>query len=148
MFNFFAKRKKEKQLFIEFEEPNLIPCDCCGENIVRLTRFVYQNDDAFAYYYAEIQPHIQNKIVKCLVVICEFEGDEIAKKIGFPLQLWEREQDFVVTLLNSDETPWSNIDDIEILNREQSLKHHYKNDIFRITDKILENDKEIKEFLN
>lgn len=136
----------QEKLSIEFEEPYYIPCDCCGENIVRLTRFVYKGDDAFAYYYAEFQPHLQEKRVNCLVVICEFEGDEISKKIGFPLVLWENEEGFITTLLNADETPWYPIDDVEFLDREQSLQHHYKSDIFRITDEILKSDREVINF--
>lgn len=131
---------------IEFEKPHFISCECCGEKIIRLTRFVYQNNDAFAYYYAEIQPHLEEKRIKCLVVICEFEGDEIVKKIGFPLGLWENENGYVVSLLNADEIPWQNIENVEIINREIALNHPYKSDVFKITDTIFETDKEIISF--
>lgn len=136
----------QEKLSIEFEDPHYIPCDCCGEDIIRLTRFVYQGDDALAYYYAEIQPHTEEKKIIALVVICEFEGDEISRKIGFPLGLWENEQGFITTLLNANETPWYPIDDMEFLDREQSLQHHYKPDVFRITDEILKSDREVINF--
>lgn len=136
----------QEKLSIEFEDPHYISCYCCGEDIIRLTRFVYQGDDALAYYYAEIQPHAEEKKIIALVVICEFEGDEISRKIGFPLGLWENEQGFITTLLNANETPWYPIDDVEFLVREQSLQHHYKPDVFRITDEILKSDSEIIDF--
>lgn len=136
----------QEKLSIEFEDPHYISCYCCGEDIIRLTRFVYQGDDALAYYYAEIQPHTEEKKIIALVVICEFEGDEISRKIGFPLGLWENEQGFITTLLNANETPWYPIDDVEFLDREQSLQHHYKPDVFRITDEILKSDSEIIDF--
>lgn len=37
---------------IEFEQPNVYLCECCGNEIKKLTRFVYKNDDAYAVYYA------------------------------------------------------------------------------------------------
>lgn len=133
---------------IEFETPHEAICDCCGEKSVRLTRFVYQNNDAFAYYYAEILPHVQDKKIKALLVICEFEGGEIIRKIGFPLGLWQNETGFAVSLLDADEVPWQNIDHVEILNRAQSLQHHYKSDVFKITDAVFAQDQEIIAFFN
>lgn len=40
-------------LEIEFEDPTVDQCECCGAEEVRLTRFVYQDGDAFAVYYAK-----------------------------------------------------------------------------------------------
>ena len=37
---------------IEFENPIIDKCECCGEELMTLTGFVYQNGDAFAVYYA------------------------------------------------------------------------------------------------
>lgn len=133
----------QEKLSIEFVEQHYIPCECCNENIIRLTRFVYQGEDALAYYYAEIPSHTQEKKVLLLLVICEFEGDEISKRTCFSLGLWKNEQGFVATLLNANETPWYPIDDVEFLNREEALQHHYKSDIFRIIDEIWESDRDI-----
>jgi hypothetical protein len=35
---------------IEFENPIESQCECCGKTTVRLTRFVYRDDDAYAVY--------------------------------------------------------------------------------------------------
>lgn len=132
---------------IECEPPHYMACECCGENITRLTRFVYQNHNAFAYYYGEIEPNKHSDFIKCLVVICEFdENDKIVHKIGFPIVLWDNQGVVATTLLDADETSWQNIPNVEILNRESALVHHYKADVFRISDNILEQDKEIMNF--
>ncbi|OOS05039.1 hypothetical protein SAMN02745664_10944 [Moraxella cuniculi DSM 21768] len=132
---------------IECEEPHYITCVCCQENITRLTRFVYHNNDAFAYYYAEIQPNSHGQNIKCLIVMCEFdENNEMINRVGFPLMLWDNQDHIATTLLNADKVSWKNIKDVEILNRENSLNHHYKADVFRIADEILEQDKEIMDF--
>lgn len=107
---------------------------------------VYQDNHAFAYYYAHIEPH-HHDFVKCLVVICEFDdNDTICHKIGFPIVLWNNQGLIATTLLNADEIAWQNIANVEILNRESALAHHYKADVFRISDNILEQDKEIMNF--
>lgn len=132
---------------IECEPPHYIACQCCGENITRLTRFVYKNHNAFAYYYGEIEPKKHNDFIKCLVVICEFDdNDEIVHKIGFPIVLWNNQGLIATTLLNADEIAWQNIANVEILNRESALVNPYKSDVFRISDEILEQDKEIMDF--
>ncbi len=38
---------------IEFEEPTSSSCACCGKATIRLTRFVYRDEDAYAVYYAQ-----------------------------------------------------------------------------------------------
>lgn len=135
-----------ESLLIECEPPHQIVCECCQENIIRLTRFVYQDNHAFAYYYAHIEPH-HHDFVKCLVVICEFDAtDEIIHKIGFPLVLWDNNGLIATTLLNADEIVWQNLADVAILNRENALMHPYQLDVFRISDEILEQDKEIMNF--
>lgn len=132
---------------IECEPPHYIACECCGENITRLTRFVYQNHNAFAYYYGEIEPNKHSNFIKCLVVICEFDdNNEIIYKVGFPMMLWDNQDVVVTTLLNADEVAWQTIADVKILNRKNALVHHYKADVFRISDEILKQDKEIMNF--
>lgn len=109
----------ENSLEIECEQPHYIACECCGENITRLTRFVYDNHDAFAYYYAHIEPINHQDFIKCLIVICEFDkNDEIIHKIGFPIVLWNNRGVVVTTLLNTDEILWKSIADVEMLDRD------------------------------
>lgn len=40
-------------LEIEFEPPKESVCDCCENTTIKLVRFVYQDGDAFAVYYAQ-----------------------------------------------------------------------------------------------
>ena len=130
---------------IEFEKPQFEKCNCCDAKITRLTRFVYQNNEAFAYYYAKIEDHSDPKVVECLVVLCEWDdnNENIIKKTGFALTIWVKDDNFNVTLINKDECAWKNIPEVEILDREQSLIHPHKSDIFHITDHIVIDDKEV-----
>ena len=130
---------------IEFEKPQFEKCNCCDAKITRLTRFVYQNNEAFAYYYAKIEDHSNPKVVECLVVLCEWDDNDenIIKKTGFALTIWVKDDNFNVTLINKDECAWKNIPEVEILDREQSLNHPQKSDLFHITDHIVVDDKEV-----
>lgn len=130
---------------IEFEKPQFEKCNCCDAKITRLTRFVYQNNEAFAYYYAKIEDHSDPKVVECLVVLCEWDdnNENIIKKTGFALTIWVKDDNFNVTLINKDECAWKNIPEVEILDREQSLNHPQKSDLFHITDHIVVDDKEV-----
>lgn len=130
---------------IEFEKPQFEKCNCCDAKITRLTRFVYQNNEAFAYYYAKIEDHSDPKVVECLVVLCEWDdnNENIIKKTGFALTIWVKDDNFNVTLINKDECAWKNIPEVEILDREQSLNHPQKSDVFHITDHIVVDDKEV-----
>ncbi|GJQ07275.1 hypothetical protein CAPN010_14330 [Capnocytophaga cynodegmi] len=127
---------------IEFEAPKFEKCNCCNANITQLTRFVYQDNEAFAYYYAKFEDHNDPKVVECLVVLCEWDenNEEIIKKTGFPLKIWAKDDNYNITLTNKDECPWKNIPEVEILDREQSLNHLQKSDVFHITDHIVAED--------
>ena len=130
---------------IEFEKSQFEKCNCYDAKITRLTRFVYQNNEAFAYYYAKIEDHSDPKVVECLVVLCEWDdnNENIIKKTGFALTIWVKDDNFNVTLINKDECAWKNIPEVEILDREQSLNHPQKSDVFHITDHIVVDDKEV-----
>lgn len=55
---------------IEFEKPNYTTCECCGNQVTWLTRFVYKDNEAIAFYYATFTEHAEKKEVKCLIGIC------------------------------------------------------------------------------
>ena len=136
---------------IEFEKPNYTTCKCCGNQVTWLTRFVYKDNEAIAFYYATFTEHAEKKEVKCLIGICEWENpesEEYTKATGFPIALWvDENQQANVSLLNKNEVPWENILKGEILDREEALNHPYKEEIFHITDHIFWEDKEIINFL-
>lgn len=130
---------------IEFESPEVERCSCCNEVITRLTRFVYQDHDAFAYYYALLEQHANPKVAMCLVVLLEWgeKNDEIIGKTGFPLRIWQGESGFNAMLLDASESPWKDIQNVQILNRNESLQHPQKSDVFHIVDHMVGEDQEI-----
>ena len=135
---------------IEFEEPNIFKCECCGNETKKLTRFVYNNDDAYAVYYAQFTLGHKDKAVSGIVSLGEWgEGSESSSRTAFPFRIWSNEENYQVGLLDKDESPWSDVELLgEILNREEALKHKLLKEVFHITDHITAEDKEVIDFLN
>lgn len=49
---------------IEFPDAEISKCECCGGTTTRLTRFVTQDGDAFAFYYAAFsEKHPENGVI-------------------------------------------------------------------------------------
>lgn len=135
---------------IEFENPHYIKCDCCGKAMTRLTRFVYQNEDAFAIYYAQFTPSHEEKITRLLIGIGEWDTeDEITMKYGFSVHIWQDAENWVCRVTDKEFCPWSNVDALgQILNREEALAHKYIKDVFHITDHIVTEDKPFMEYFS
>ena len=92
---------------IEFDEPHILECECCGKPIKRLTRFVYQDGDAFAVYYAQFTPSHEEKYVKLLIGIGEWDTEEeITMKYAFSVHLWQDDENWSTRVTDTDECPW------------------------------------------
>jgi hypothetical protein len=134
---------------IEFEEPILSRCDCCGETTTQLTRFVYKNDDAFAVYYASFTENHGDKVVWGLIGLGEWgEGSEPKDRFAFPFRLWTDANNNLVSLTDKAESPWKEVDFLgSILDREAALTHPMIQDVFHITDHIVTDDQVVVAFL-
>jgi hypothetical protein len=133
---------------IEFEEPSEFRCECCGNTTVSLTRFVYQDGDAFAVYYAQFTPGHEEKRVSGLIGLGEWGDDATpADRIAFPFQIWTTEESFITGLVNADASPWRHVDFLgRILDREEALNHPWVKDVFHITDHMVTDDKAVTDY--
>ncbi len=136
---------------IEFEEPAESKCECCGNTTVRLTRFVYQNDSAFAVYYAQFTKAHKEKRMSGIIGLGEWGDDDIGPeaRLAFPFQIWLDGENYQVGLVNAEDSPWSHVTFLgRILDREEALAHPWINDVFHITDHMVADDHEIVKFFN
>ena len=135
---------------IEFEDPTVDKCECCGKEMVRLTRFVYQDGDAFAVYYAKFTKSHEEKIVYGLISLGEWgEGSEPENRKAFPFKIWTNQTHFQVGLTDKEESPWSDVEYLgEIFNRKDALNHPWLKDVFHITDHMVTDDKQIVSYLS
>lgn len=131
---------------IEFEPAVRTTCDCCGGASTRLTRFVYEDDDAYGVYYASFSD--KHPEVKAIVSVGEWwEGTTPADRAAFPMILWQTADDFAVTLVDAAESPWKDVALLgHVLDREEALTHPRVKDAYHVTDHIFEQDPEIRSF--
>jgi len=133
---------------IEFEDPTIEKCSCCENTTVRLTRFVYQDNDAFAVYYVLFTEGHEDKIAHSLIGLGEW-GEEGTPEMrtAFAVDIWDNDDNWVVTVIDKDDSPWSHVDFLgNIINREEALNHKWISDVFHITDHIVTEDRPVMEF--
>ena len=131
---------------IEFEAPEKETCECCGNESTRLTRFVYQNDDAFAVYFAKFTENHDDKILYGLIGLGEWGDDEKGpeSRTAFAFKIWLNGDNYQVGIINAEECPWGHTTFLgNILDRDDVLKHEWIQDVFHITDHMVEDDQEI-----
>ncbi|WP_293264950.1 hypothetical protein [Neptunomonas sp.] len=133
---------------IEFEEPKHEKCECCGNTTTQLTRFVYQDGDAFAVYYILFTEGHEDKVAYSLIGLGEWgEGGEPEMRTAFAVNIWDNDDNWAVTVTDKEESPWSHVEFLgKIVNREEALLHHWIKDVYHITDHIVAEDKLVIEF--
>lgn len=134
---------------IEFENPIVDKCDCCGEEMVHLTRFVHQDNNAFAVYYAKFTKTHDDKVVYGLISRGGWgEGTGSDDRTAFSFRIWSKDDNYQVGLTDKEESPWSDAEFLgQILDRKEALKHPWLKEVFHITDHIVADDKIIVEYL-
>lgn len=127
---------------IEFEKPNSKKCDCCDNEVVSLTRLVYQDNNAFAVYYIGFTRGHSQKIANGLISLGAWgEGSEPKDRIAFSFQLWNDESNYKIALVDANESPWSKVTYLgRILDRSEALTHEWIKDMYHITDHIITED--------
>ena len=136
-------------LRIEFEPPKYSVCDCCGNTTVRLTRFVYQDANAHAVYYAAFTPQHPEKILRGLIGLGEWGDDKAGPeaRLAFPFEIRATEKQFEVGMVDAAASPWSDVTFLgRILNRAEALQHEWISEVFHIADHMVTDDTEIVEY--
>lgn len=137
-------------LTFEFAEPDRSRCGCCGGVTISLTRFVYEDGDAYAVYYARFGEQHEPRVVEAVVSIGEWgEGAGPWDRRAFPLRLRAAETEYQVTVVDAAESPWQGVDLLgRMLDREEALADERLPEVFHVTDHMVADDHEIRKYLN
>ena len=129
-------------LTIECDPPREFHCTCCGGTTVNLTRFVREDNDAYAVYYARYGTKHPERVVEVLVSIGEWgEGSEPWDRAAFPLRIWTVDDQYQVGCIEAGESPWQDAPTLgRLLGRGEALAHERIADVFHITDHIVTDD--------
>jgi hypothetical protein len=137
-------------LEIEFEPPSISRCSCCGGRITRLTRFVSQDGDAYAVYYAKFSEHHAERYVDLLVSTGEWADDAPPSgRFSFYLRIYATATNYQTTVYDAAQSPWGKVDIFgRTLDREEALKHPRIEEVFHICDHIVREDTPVIDFLS
>lgn len=138
-------------LNIEFEPQNQIEaCQCCGGQTTTLTRFVYNDNNAYAVYYAKFANNHPERVVVATVSLGEWgEGSTSDQRVAFALEIRVSETEYQVTLIDADSSPWQSAQTIgHTLNRDEALAHPLVKEAFHVIDHMVNDDLPVREYLN
>ncbi|RFB73226.1 MULTISPECIES: hypothetical protein [unclassified Herbaspirillum] len=135
-------------LRIEYETPVESLCDCCKNTSVKLTRFVYRDEIAFAIYYANFTIGHDKKYLSGIVGLGNW-GDAASPedRVAFAFRIWIEGDNFQVGLVDATESPWKNSSLLgRILDRKEALTHEWVGEVFHLTDHMVTEDQEIVKY--
>jgi hypothetical protein len=134
---------------IEFEPPSVSACECCGNDTVRLTRFVMRNGDAHSVYYLQYTTGHDPDYMSGLISLGEWgESGSPSDRLAFPFRLWATEDSYNVGLTDAAESPWVDSTFLgRLLDRDEALIHPWCKEVFHLTDHITREDPEAIAFL-
>ncbi len=132
-------------LEIEFEPPTESVCNCCGNATVSLTRFVLKDGNAHAVYYAQYTRAHGEKRMSGLIGLGDWnETAEPEDRLAFPFQIWLKDGDSAIGLIDAENSPWSDSTYLgRLLDRAEALTHPWIHEVFHITDHMVLEDPEI-----
>lgn len=137
-------------LTFEFEEPTSATCECCGGMTTALTRFVYEDGNAYAIYYARFGLRHEPRHVEAVVSIGEWgEGSGPWDRVAFPLRVRATDRGYQVTVVDAGESPWQGVELLgRMLDRAEALQHERLQEVFHISDHMVWDDVPLREYLN
>lgn len=137
-------------LTFEFEEPTSATCECCDGMTTALTRFVYEDGNAYAIYYARFGLRHEPRHVEAVVSIGEWgEGSGPWDRVAFPLRVRATDRGYQVTVVDAGESPWQGVELLgRMLDRAEALQHERLQEVFHISDHMVWDDVPLREYLN
>ena len=136
-------------LTIEFAEaPPATRCECCGGTTTTLTRFIHQDGDAYAIYYARFSDNHPQQTVSLAVGLGDWdEHAEPSSRTAFALELRQVNGCFQVMVVDQERCPWKNTMVLgPILDRQDALQHPRINEVFHIADHMVAEDPVIRTY--
>jgi hypothetical protein len=126
------------------------PCPCCGGRTTRMTRFVYCDGDARAVYYGAFSNNHPDRYVSLAISLGEWgEGATPDARLAFALRIRSTEAEFQVMVVDAAESPWRDVAFLgRMLDRKEALQHPWIEEVFHITDHIVSEDHDVRDYLN
>ena len=125
------------------------PCPCCGGKTATLARWVYEDDVAYAVYFAELSENHRKEGVLATIGIGEWgEGSTPEQRQAFALRFMADGPRFKASVVSASISPWRGVGSIgRTLDEAEALAHPRIKDVLRVADQILADDQPMRNFL-
>jgi hypothetical protein len=132
---------------IEFTDPAISRCECCGARRVRLTRFVTRNGSAFAVYYASYSNNHPEQELAMLISLGDWSDEADPSRRSAFLCRVRATDPYEVMLGDASTSLWSNVSVMgRLLTREEARAHSDKATAFAVLDEAMLRDACLKGF--
>jgi len=131
-------------------EDNVAQCACCGAQSRSVHGFVYNDDDAYAIYYAGWSDTHPEKGVSIAIAVGEWsEGSSPADRTSVGITAKSTPSAIEFSVLNGDESPWAYTPLFgQMLDRDRALTHPRLKEIFHVAEHVVRDDERVRCFLN
>jgi hypothetical protein len=145
-----AARRRPPIFEVEYEEPLIVTCDCCGAPETRLTRFVKRDGDAYAVYLVRYVDGQQMHPACAVVSLGTWGVDGVPPdRVAFALRIPHHPDEYQVEVIDGAELAWKKSEILgRKLSRDEALAHPWLPEVYRLFDHMVENDAPLHAFLD
>ncbi len=130
---------------VEHDEIEESKCDCCGNKSLLFTRYLYENEDpTMVYLCTFVKGHIP-KIISGIISIGDWSHDgKPSDRFAFPFMIKLENENYHVMMDHKKYSPWKDTTILgKILDRNESLSHELKPEVYEVLDYIVTEDEEV-----
>ena len=135
-----------KQIAIDYQVVDQT-CDHCQDTFQITRGALYDDSKGFGLYLASL--HSCNSARVAHLVVAVREGYQAFRETcAVAMQITATEKDFQVAVVNAEDSPWISESYLgRVLNRKEALESPLIQTFFQITDRIVEDNPKIDEYL-
>jgi hypothetical protein len=106
--------------------------------------------DAYAVYYAAFSDKHPERFVSVIVSLGDWgEGSTEKDRAAFALRIRAAKSEYQVMVIDAADSQWHDVEILgKMLSRKQALKHPWLKHVFHISDHIVTDDREVRDYLN
>ena len=132
----------------EQKEPTY--CECCGNKNETVHGFVYNNNDAYAVYFASWTVSHLERGVTMAIGIGEWGEEAIpTQRFSVGIECRTTKDQIQFAIIDPEQSPWGRTEFLgRMLSREAALNHSSIKDIFNIAEHVVHDDTRISSFIN
>jgi hypothetical protein len=120
-------------------------CSCCGRETHRVFGLVYRNGDVYSAYHARWSPAHSERGANVELEFGDWSegaGPEGRFRVGLEITVGASGYQFA--FIDPSESGWLNSSESRMLSREGALEHPGKEEILRVAEHVLRNDRRLQ----